>query len=172
MTLSAKLAGSVLLGMTVGGAVTQAIHAQARPPAFAVVEIDVSNPDGFQKEYSPNAGKIMDAAGGKYLTRGPSRKVSIDGEPVKPTTVIIQFESLEKARRSSARPSTASIGRSETNTPNSASGWQKARHSSEIEAAVSHTREDSRQDGDERTASRPAILPPRMLCHDGTLNAA
>jgi len=98
MYLSAKLAGSVLLGMTVGGAVTQAIHAQARPPAFAVVEIDVSNPEGFQKEYSPNAGKIMDAAGGKYLTRGPSRKVSIDGEPVKPTTVIIQFENLEKAQ--------------------------------------------------------------------------
>jgi len=98
MNLSAKLAGSVLLGMTVGGAVTQAIHAQARPPAFAVVEIDVSNPEGFQKEYSPNAGKIMDAAGGKYLTRGPSRKVSIDGEPVKPTTVIIQFENLEKAQ--------------------------------------------------------------------------
>ena len=98
MNLSAKLAGSVLLGMTVGGAVTQAIHAQARPPAFAVVEIDVSNPEGFQKEYSPNAGKIMDAAGGKDLTRGPSRKVSIDGEPVKPTTVIIQFENLEKAQ--------------------------------------------------------------------------
>jgi len=98
MNLSAKLAGSVLLGMTVGGAVTQAIHAQARPPAFAVVEIDVSNPEGFQKEYAPNAGKIMDAAGGKYLTRGPSRKVSIDGEPVKPTTVIIQFENLEKAQ--------------------------------------------------------------------------
>ena len=98
MNLSAKLAGSLLLGITVGGAVTQAIHAQARSPAFAVVEIDVSNPDGFQKEYSPNAGKIMDAAGGKYLTRGPSRKVSIDGEPVKPTTVIIQFENLEKAQ--------------------------------------------------------------------------
>jgi len=98
MNLSAKLAGSVLLSVTVGGAVTQAIHAQARPPAFAVVEIDVSNPEGFQKEYSPNAGKIMDAARGKYLTRGPSRKVSIDGEPVKPTTVIIQFENLEKAQ--------------------------------------------------------------------------
>ena len=98
MNPSAKLAASVLVGMTVGCAVTQAIHAQARPPAFAVVEIDVSNPEGFQKEYSPNAGKIMDAAGGKYLTRGASRKVSIDGEPVKPTTVIIQFENLEKAQ--------------------------------------------------------------------------
>ncbi|HKS64288.1 MAG TPA: DUF1330 domain-containing protein [Xanthobacteraceae bacterium] len=98
MNLSAKLAGSVILGMTAGAAATQAINAQARPPAFAVVEIDVSNPDGFRKEYSPNAGKIMDAAGGKYLTRGPSRKVSIDGEPVKPTTVIIQFDNLEKAQ--------------------------------------------------------------------------
>ena len=98
MNPSAKLAASVLVGMTVGGAVTQAIYAQARPPAFAVVEVDVSNPEGFQKEYSPNAGKIMHAAGGKYLTRGASRKVSIDGEPVKPTTVIIQFENLEKAQ--------------------------------------------------------------------------
>jgi hypothetical protein len=116
MNLSAKLAGSVLLGMTVGGAVTQAIHAQARPPAFAVVEIDVSNPEGFQKEYSPNAGKIMDAAGGKYLTRGrqPSSSSS---------------KTSRRPKLFSARASTASIGRSETNTPNSASGLQKARHS-------------------------------------------
>ena len=93
-----RLPAVMILGVVAGGAVVHGLHAQAKLPAFAVVEIDVLNPEAFQKEYSPSAGNIMNAAGAKYLTRGPSKKVSIDGEAVKPTTVILQFESLEKAQ--------------------------------------------------------------------------
>jgi hypothetical protein len=46
---------SVMAGIAVGAAAVQALHAQGRPPAFVVGEIDVRNPELFAKEYLPNA---------------------------------------------------------------------------------------------------------------------
>ena len=87
---------AALTGIGIGAAAVQGLHAQAKPPAYAVVEIDVTNPDAFTKEYAPIAGKVITAAGGKYLARG-GKNVAIEGDPPKRIT-IIQFESLEKAQ--------------------------------------------------------------------------
>jgi uncharacterized protein (DUF1330 family) len=57
----------------------------------------VTNQDAFIKEYAPIAGKAITANGGKYLARG-GKNVAIDGEPPKPRTVVVSFESLEKAQ--------------------------------------------------------------------------
>ena len=76
-----------LAGLVIGGVAVQGLHAQAKPPAYAVVEIDVSNQDAF----------LLTAAGGKYLARG-GKTVAIDGEPPKVRTVIIAFDSLDKAQ--------------------------------------------------------------------------
>ena len=88
---------AMLAGTVIGAAAVTGLHAQAKPPAYAVVEIDVSNQDAFLKEYAPVAGKAITAGGGKYLARG-GKNVSIDGAPPTPRTVIIAFESLEKAQ--------------------------------------------------------------------------
>jgi uncharacterized protein (DUF1330 family) len=93
----------MLAGFGLGAAAIGALHAQAKPPAYAVVEIDVTNQDAFMKEYSPIAGNAITAAGGKYLARG-GKNVAIDGEPPKPRTVVIAFESLEKAQAAFASP--------------------------------------------------------------------
>jgi len=87
---------AALTGIGIGAAAVQGLHAQAKPPAYAVVEIDVTNADAFTKEYAPIAGKVITAAGGKYLARG-GKNVAIEGDPPKRIT-IIQFESLEKAQ--------------------------------------------------------------------------
>ena len=87
----------MIAGAVLGAAAVTGLHAQAKPPAYAVVEIDVSNQDAFLKEYAPVAGKAITAGGGKYLARG-GKNVSIDGAPPTPRTVIIAFESLEKAQ--------------------------------------------------------------------------
>jgi uncharacterized protein (DUF1330 family) len=92
-----KVALAVLSGVAIGGLAVQGLHAQAKAPAYAVVEIDVTNQDAFMKEYAPIAGNALTAAGGKYLARG-GKTVAIDGEPPKPRTVVIAFESLEKAQ--------------------------------------------------------------------------
>jgi len=92
-----KVAIALVAGTAIGGLAIQGLHAQAKPPAYVVVEIDVSNQDMFIKEYAPIAGKAITAGGGKYLARG-GKNVTIDGEPPKSRTVVIAFDSMEKAQ--------------------------------------------------------------------------
>lgn len=54
----------------------------------------VSNPDALA-EYARLAGPAIQAGGGRFLVRGTPAKVAEQG--IKERTVIIEFESLEKA---------------------------------------------------------------------------
>jgi uncharacterized protein (DUF1330 family) len=87
---------SVLAGVAVGVAALQALHAQARPPAYVVAEIDVINAEPYDKEYVPPAAKAITDAGGKYVVRG-GKAVAIFGEPPKPRIAVMVFESMAKA---------------------------------------------------------------------------
>ena len=88
---------SMLAGIAVGATAVQKLNAQAKPKGYAVVEIDVTNEGPYMKDYAPTAGKALTDAGGKYLARG-GKAVPIDGDPPKPRTVILEFESLDKAQ--------------------------------------------------------------------------
>ena len=92
-----KIALAMLASAGLGAAAIQGLHAQAKAPAYVVVEIDVTNQDAFLKEYSPIAGKAITGGGGTYLARG-GKNVAIDGEPPKARTVVIAFDSMEKAQ--------------------------------------------------------------------------
>ena len=86
---------SVLAGVAMGGAGVQALHAQARPPAFVVGEIDVKNAEMLDKEYVPNASKAIRDGGGKYLVGG-GKSVSFYGEPPR-RIAIMAFDNMQKA---------------------------------------------------------------------------
>jgi uncharacterized protein (DUF1330 family) len=97
MKINFKTTLTLLAGIAIGAAAIQGLHAQAKPPAYVVVEIDVTNQDAFIKEYAPIAGKAITAGGGKYLARG-GKNVAIDGEPPKTRTVVIAFDNMEQAQ--------------------------------------------------------------------------
>ncbi len=86
---------SVAAGFAVGAAAVQALHAQGKPPAFVVGEIDIRNVELLDKEYVPAASKAIRDGGGKYIVVG-GKSVSFYGEPPK-RIAIMAFESLEKA---------------------------------------------------------------------------
>ena len=71
---------SAMAGVALGAAGVQALHAQAKPPAFVVGDIDVKNAELLDKEYVPNASKAVREGGGKYLVVG-GKSVSFYGEP-------------------------------------------------------------------------------------------
>ena len=76
----------------------QDLHAQAKPPAYVIVNVTVSDEDNYQKElkgYGATVGKILTDGGAKYLARG-GKIVVIEGAPSK-RLVVLAFESLEKA---------------------------------------------------------------------------
>jgi uncharacterized protein (DUF1330 family) len=86
---------SVVAGVALGGAAVQMLHAQAKPPAFVVGEIDVKNAELLDKEYVPNASKAVRDGGGKYLVLG-GKSISLYGEPPR-RIAIMTFDNLEKA---------------------------------------------------------------------------
>jgi uncharacterized protein (DUF1330 family) len=88
---------SILAGIAVGAAAVHALHAQAKPHAYVVAEIDVTNLGPYDKEYVPPASKAITDGGGKYLVRG-GETVAFYGEPPKPRIAVMVFESMEKAR--------------------------------------------------------------------------
>ena len=88
---------SILAGVAVGAAAVQALHAQAKPPAYVVAEIDIANVEPFDREYVPPAAKAIADGGGKYIVRG-GRTVTFFGEPPKPRLAVMVFESMEKAQ--------------------------------------------------------------------------
>jgi uncharacterized protein (DUF1330 family) len=68
-------------------------------PAYLIGEIDVSNPDGYAKEYLPKAREIIKAHGGRLIASGGaagsgSQVTAIDGEAPK-RVVIYMYPSME-----------------------------------------------------------------------------
>ena len=97
MKTNHKLMLAVLVGAMIGVGGATAIHArQAKVlPGYVVAEVDVTDPATFQK-YSEKAPGTIAASNGHYIIRG-GKSVSIEGEPPK-RFVVIQFESVEKAK--------------------------------------------------------------------------
>jgi len=54
--MKARVIGlTLLVGIGMGAIGGEAVHSQARPPAYLIGEIQVSNPEGYAKEYLPKA---------------------------------------------------------------------------------------------------------------------
>src|SRR5688572_24614626 len=88
----------VLAGFAVGAAAVQGLHAQTKPPTYVVIEIDVQEPEKYQKEFASLAEKVYTEAGGKFLARtGPAAVIT--GTPPR-RAALIAFEDLDRARAS------------------------------------------------------------------------
>ena len=97
MKTRCTVALSILAGVAVGAAAVQALHAQAKPPAYVIAEIDVTNVEPYDKEYVPPAAKAIADGGGKYVVRGGDT-AAFFGEPPKPRIAVMVFESMDKAQ--------------------------------------------------------------------------
>jgi uncharacterized protein (DUF1330 family) len=94
MRIRSKAATALLTACAIGAAATGAIHAQATPPAYSVVEVDVIDAEAFKAFAVRNAAGVA-AAGGKFMVRR-GRVVTSAGVPPK-GVFIIAWDSLEKA---------------------------------------------------------------------------
>jgi uncharacterized protein (DUF1330 family) len=97
MNTNYKVAIALVAGAAIGGAAIQGLHAQTKPLAYVVAEIDVTNLDGYVNEYVPLAVKALHASAAyKALARG-GKTVAIDGAPPKSRIAINSFENLDAA---------------------------------------------------------------------------
>jgi uncharacterized protein (DUF1330 family) len=86
---------SMIAGAALGGAAIQGLHAQAKPPAYVVTEVQIIDEAAF-KEFAPKTDATMTPFGGKRLVRG-GKIIPLEGEPPK-RFVITMFDSAEKAQ--------------------------------------------------------------------------
>ena len=77
--------------------------------AYLIYDIDVKDPEAY-KEYVALAPATVEKYGGKYLARG-GRTEQFEGDWMPKRLVILQFESLERARQWLDSPEYAPIKR-------------------------------------------------------------
>jgi uncharacterized protein (DUF1330 family) len=97
MTPHHKFAMVLIAGSVIGAAAVEGLHAEAKPPAYVVVDIrSITDPNGLQAVIMKTAPQVLSAAGGHYLIR-TNEVTSLDGAPPK-RFVLIAFDSVEKAQ--------------------------------------------------------------------------
>ncbi len=103
MKTCVTIALSMLAGIAVGVAAVQGLRAQSKPPAYVIAEVEVTDQDGYAKEYlSRSVRSINEEGGGKFLSRG-GKAISIRGEPPK-RIVLFAFENIDRAQAAFASP--------------------------------------------------------------------
>lgn len=95
-----KLRYSVLLSMlvsaAVGGIAVHALHAQAKPPVYAIALNQVTDAEGYAKEYLPKGRAAILAHGGVYVAAGNGTVIT--GDAPHDRVVILRFESLDAVK--------------------------------------------------------------------------
>lgn len=103
---SAKIGLALLAGFALGVAAVQGLHAQARPPAYVISEIEVTNADSYMKDYVPLAQKALRESGQKVLASG-GKTAALYGEPPRSRVVVSVFENIDKAQAAYTSPAYA-----------------------------------------------------------------
>ena len=91
-----KIAFAMVAGIALGAAVTQALHAQAKPPTYVVIVIQKITDAEAYKPLPEKGRTAAEAAGGRYLIR-TDNITRLDGSPPE-RLALIEFESVEKAQ--------------------------------------------------------------------------
>jgi uncharacterized protein (DUF1330 family) len=97
MNRNLTVAVSMIAGAALGAAAIQALHAQVKPHAFVIAEVDVTNQDAYVKEFVPLITKTFADNGAKFLARG-GKTLSIEGDPPRKRVVVNEFESMDKVQ--------------------------------------------------------------------------
>ena|SRR5579859_7495650 len=103
MNIYLKLGLAMLAGFGMGAVAVERLQAQARPPAYVISEIDVTNADAYTREYVPLANKALADSGQKRLASG-GKTIALAGAPPASRIVLSMFESLEKAQAAYSSP--------------------------------------------------------------------
>jgi uncharacterized protein (DUF1330 family) len=97
MNAKFRIAMAVVAGATLGAAAVQGLHAQAKPKAFTVAELETLDA-GAQATYVPAVLAAQKAAGGHPFNTGGGRMVAMEGSPPPMRVAITEWDSLEQAQ--------------------------------------------------------------------------
>src|SRR5262245_17802866 len=85
---------AAIVGIIADGATIRGLSSRTKPPVLSITEIDVTDQDGYLKDYAPKAIAALEAAGGKYLARGGKTYSFVGDQPKR--IVVLQWENIDK----------------------------------------------------------------------------
>jgi uncharacterized protein (DUF1330 family) len=94
MNVISKLIFAGLAGAAFGALAVSALQAQAKPPAYLIAEVEVTDAATY-KTYTDGVNPIIASSGGKFVVRG-GKTISLAGDPPKRVAISV-FESMDKA---------------------------------------------------------------------------
>jgi len=98
MKSNTKIAAAVVASFGLGVGAVSVLHAQAKPPAYVVAEIDVKDQDGYTKEFLPKAQATIKEMGGKYLGGAANKAISLAGAKPPNRVVLLQFPDMDAVK--------------------------------------------------------------------------
>ena len=96
MSARYKMAITLLAGVALGAAAVQGLHAQAKPKAYTVTELQTLDAK-LAADLAERISKAQVAAGGHNFRSGGGKVVAMEGPPPPARVAITEWESLEKA---------------------------------------------------------------------------
>lgn len=87
---------ATVAGVAIGAAGIEALHAQAKPPVYAIALNQLTNAEGYAKDYLPKGRAAILAHGGVYVAAG--KGTVITGDAPHDRVVVLKFESLEAVK--------------------------------------------------------------------------
>jgi uncharacterized protein (DUF1330 family) len=90
------IALATLTGIGMGALGQHGLQAQSKPPVYMIGIVNVSNEDGYAKEYLPPAQASIKAHGGVYVAAGPG--TVIEGSMPGTRFVVLRWDSLEQLK--------------------------------------------------------------------------
>jgi uncharacterized protein (DUF1330 family) len=95
MKFRSRIPAAVIGSFVLGVAAASVLHAQTKPVAYMVAEIDVKDQDGYTNEFLPKAQANIKESGGKYLGGGFNKTISLSGAAPPARVVILQFPDMD-----------------------------------------------------------------------------
>jgi uncharacterized protein (DUF1330 family) len=92
-----SLGMAMLTGIAIGGTAVGALHAQSKPKAYLVTELQVLDA-AATAAYGPKVQATQKAAGGRVLNTAGGRVTSLEGAPPAQRVAITEWDSLEQAQ--------------------------------------------------------------------------
>jgi uncharacterized protein (DUF1330 family) len=88
--------GLAIVSAIAGAGLVQTLHAQAKPKAYTIAEIDVTDAAKF-KPFADGITVIVPQAGGRFLAQGGKTFV-VGGTPPRPLVNVVEWDSFEQAQ--------------------------------------------------------------------------
>jgi uncharacterized protein (DUF1330 family) len=96
MKANYKIALGVIGSFVLGLGVASVLHAQTKPLAYVLAEIDVKDPEGYKNVFLPKAQSNIKEHGGKYIAGG--KALAQNGNPPAGRVVLLQFENMDAVK--------------------------------------------------------------------------